>query len=72
MAHITPAVARNRALVASLSRSRQSDDPELAAAKSTLKAEVLAEHIRRTVDNWPPLTPEQTDRLAILLRGGDA
>lgn len=24
-------------------------------------------HIRRLVDDWPPLTPEQLDRLAILL-----
>ena len=38
----------------------------------------LAAYVRRTVDAWPPLTPEQRDRLAVLLRpstdpsGGDA
>lgn len=37
-----------------------------------LRAERLAEHIRKTVEAAPPLTPEQRDRLALLLRGGDA
>jgi hypothetical protein len=27
-----------------------------------------AEHIRRIVDDFPPLTPEQKDRIAALLR----
>ena len=30
----------------------------------------LEDYIRRTVDTAPPLTPEQRDRLALLLRGG--
>lgn len=37
-----------------------------------LKAEQLADYIKRTVDAAPPLTPEQRDRLALLLRGGGA
>lgn len=37
-----------------------------------LKAARLAEYITRTVDAAPELTPEQRDRLAVLLRGGDA
>jgi len=28
----------------------------------------LADYVRRTVDKAPPLTPEQRDRLALLLR----
>ena len=32
----------------------------------------LAEHIRRLVDAAPPLSPEQRDRLALLLRGTGA
>lgn len=28
----------------------------------------LADYVRRTVDQAPPLTPEQRDRLALLLR----
>jgi len=31
-------------------------------------ATVLAEHIRAVVDEFPPLTPEQRDRIATLLR----
>lgn len=59
-----------RARVASLTRSRNPDDPELVDARRNLRAERLAEHIRRTVEVAPPLTPEQRDRLALLLRGG--
>ena len=31
---------------------------------------VLAEHVRTIVDSFPPLTPEQRDRIATLLRTG--
>lgn len=60
-----------RARVASLSRSRPADDPDLMAARRNLRAERLADHIARKVAEWPPLTPDQLDRLSILLRGGD-
>jgi hypothetical protein len=60
-----------RARVASLSRSRTPTDPDLIAAKRDLRAERLAEHIARVVADAPPLTAEQRDRLALLLRGGD-
>lgn len=59
-----------RARVASLSRSRTADDPQLIAARRNLRAERLADHIRRVVDEAPPLTDEQRDKLATLLRGG--
>lgn len=59
-----------RARVASLSRSRPADDPELLDARRTLRTTRLAEHIARVVDEAPPLTPEQRDRLAVILRGG--
>jgi hypothetical protein len=58
-----------RARVASLSRSRPADDPDLIAARLNLRAERLADYIRKTVDSAPPLTAEQRDRLAVLLRG---
>ncbi|GAA3680820.1 hypothetical protein GCM10022376_20030 [Yimella lutea] len=61
-----------RARVASLSRSRPADDPDLAAARRNLRAEKLAEHIAKVVAQAPPLTPEQRDRLVVLLRGGAA
>jgi hypothetical protein len=56
-----------RARVASLSRSRRADDPDLANARRDLRAERLAKAIRETVDGAPPLTDEQRARLAALL-----
>ena len=41
-------------------------------AKRDNAAQRLADYIKATVDAAPTLTPEQRDRLAILLRGGDA
>lgn len=61
-----------RARIASLSRSRAADDPELIDARRNLRAERLADYIRKTVDEAPPLTPAQRDRLSVLLRGGAA
>ena len=57
-----------RARVAGLSRDRNPDDPELQDARQRLKAARLEEHVRKTVAAWPPLTSEQCDRIAILLR----
>lgn len=57
-----------RAKVASLSRSRPANDPELVEARQNLKALKLEEYVRRVVDQAPPLTPEQADRIAALLR----
>jgi hypothetical protein len=39
--------------------------------RAQLKAERLEEYIERVVSEAPPLTAEQRDRLALLLRGGD-
>jgi len=62
----------SRARVASLTRSRCADDPELLDARRDLRAERLAEYIKNTVETAPPLTQEQRDRLALLLRGSAA
>lgn len=61
----------HRARIASLSRSRTPDDPELLGARRDLRAVRLADHIAKVVAEAPPLTPEQRDRLTGLLRGGD-
>lgn len=61
-----------RARVASLSRSRTPQDPELVDARSRLKAARLEDYIARTVAEWPPIDAETRDRLALLLRGGAA
>lgn len=62
----------HRGRIAALTRSRAADDPELIAARQGLKAARLEDYIRRTVDAAPPLTAEQRDRLALLLRGDAA
>lgn len=62
----------HRARVAALSRDRSADDPERINAQRDFTTAKLADYIKRTVDAAPPLTPEQRDRLAGLLRGGDA
>jgi hypothetical protein len=44
------------------------DDPEgLEADAEALAASRLDEHIRRVVKTWPPFTPEQRAKLAVLL-----
>lgn len=61
----------HRARVAALTRHHP-DGPELDVARRDLAAAKLADYIRRTVDAAPSLTPAQRDRLALLLKGGDA
>jgi len=41
-------------------------------ARSQVQATVMADVIRRVVDAAPRLTPEQRDRLAVLLQGPGA
>ncbi len=66
---LAPDVAHHRARVASLSRDRAADDPELTAARAELRAATLAAHVARVVDQAPPLTDEQRARIAALLGG---
>ena len=61
-----------RARVASLSRSRTADDPALVAARRDLRAARAEDYIKALVDSAPPLTDEQRERLALLLRGSAA
>lgn len=61
-------VAQARARVASLTRSRPLHDPEFIAARRDLAAENLAAYVSRVVADAPPLTAEQRDRIAALLR----
>lgn len=62
--------AHYRALIASLSRDRAPDDPDLLDAKRKLRETGLAEAIRETTAMTPPLLPDQLDRLTLLLRSG--
>lgn len=61
-------VSTAKAKVAGLSRSRTPDDPEFLAARRELAAAKLEAYVRSVVDAAPPLSPEQADRIATLLR----
>lgn len=61
-------VASARGKVASLTRSREPDDPDLLDARRTLAAANLEDYVSRVVDAAPPLTPEQASQIAALLR----
>lgn len=50
-------------------RRRHPNTAETEGLARDFRAIRLAEHIRRVVDFAPPLSPEQRDRLAVLLRG---
>lgn len=59
-----------RARVASLSKSRKPDDPQLVDARRDLRAARLEAYVAEVVAAAPPLTADQRDRIAALLRGG--
>lgn len=59
-----------RGRVASLSRSRATDDPEFIDARRDLASEKIAQYIERVVADAPPLTDAQRSRLAALLTTG--
>lgn len=69
---LSPAAAHHRGKLAALSRSRTPDDPELLEARRDLRAERLADYVARIVAEAPPLTNEQRERIAGLLRAGGA
>jgi hypothetical protein len=64
------AVAHHRARVGALSRDRHPDDPEFVSAKRDLAAANLEEHVNRVLAGWPPLSEQQLDRIAAILRAG--
>lgn len=74
---LSPDGRKFRGKHAVLTRHRGPDAPETIEAARDYRAEVLAEHVRKVVDAAPPLTAEQRDRIAALLRapasqcGGD-
>ena len=49
-------------------RKRSDPEADVSDLRLQLKAERLEDHIRRTVNAAPKLTPAMRDRLAILLR----
>ncbi|PYI39802.1 hypothetical protein CVS30_03845 [Arthrobacter psychrolactophilus] len=58
--------ARSQVAVA----SRRKDTAGLAIARRNLAAAKLEAYVSRVVAEAPPLTPEQLDRVSVLLRPG--
>jgi hypothetical protein len=59
------------ATLAATEKHHGPDDPRVADARRDLKAAEAyehAEHVRRIVDTFPPLTAEQRSKIAALLR----
>ncbi len=62
-----------RVAVARAGHAAVTGDPDrIAQTRRDLAAERLASYIAKVVDGAPPLTDEQRDRLALLLRGSAA
>jgi hypothetical protein len=61
---------QKRGRLARLSKDLPADDPQLVALRRDLAADRLAEHIEKVVSEAPPLTMEQRDRIAAILRSG--
>ena len=55
--------------IAAEHRKKDRDPERIDHLRRQLREEQLAEHIRRVVDQAPPLTAEQKTRLAALLTG---
>ncbi len=71
---ITPDGRRLRAqlgTVAAQARKGRASAEDVAKARREYAAQALADHIARVVSEAPPLTNEQRERLALLLRGAD-
>lgn len=65
------AQARRARAVKALRRDPSNPDlaTEAAEALSEMRAATIERAIRRVVADWGPLSPEQRDRLAVLLTG---
>jgi len=70
MAARDPLVRAASTRFAALTRHRPATDPQVAEAGRDLRAAQLEEHVRRVVDQMPPLSASQRNRLAVLLLGG--
>ena len=61
-----------RAKHAGTVRHHGPDSPQAQNARRELAEAQIATYIERVVAEAPPLTPEQRDRIAAILRGGDS
>ncbi|MCA1671730.1 MAG: hypothetical protein LC799_05845 [Actinobacteria bacterium] len=60
---------RAASVVGAIERHHGPADSRLPAARRDLRAAALEEHVRAVVNVFPPLSAEQRDKIAALLRG---
>jgi hypothetical protein len=61
---------KRRARLAALQRHHPNRPDLTEADRRAFKANAAERYVRQLVDEFPPLTPEQRARLAVLLLGG--
>lgn len=66
MAHTDPQRRKENGRLGALKRFHP-NDPRTLEAEAAVKLSALQEHIKRVVDEMPPLTPEQRASLAEIL-----
>lgn len=65
-----PELAYRRSRLGGLALHYDPDHPKVVAARRELETANLADHVAKVLAGWPPLTDEQLDRIAALLRTG--
>lgn len=65
---VDPTVAKIRARVAGMSRTRPADDPELVTERDRLRTARVDQYINKLVSEAPPLNDQQRHLLAGLLQ----
>lgn len=66
---MTPEQLKLRSQIAGTVKNNPNNKSKADDLRRQLRESRLAEHIRKTVDAAPPLTADQRDRLALILRG---
>lgn len=69
---VDPAVLSRRGRLNAMQRHHGADDPRVIELRRETRAEALARHVAKVVDEAPPLTAEQRNRIAALLRAPSA
>jgi hypothetical protein len=65
---VDPAVLSRRGRLNAMQRHHGPDDPRVVELRRETAADAIARYVRKVVDAAPPLTDEQRNRIAALLR----
>lgn len=62
---------KSRSELATLAKTHDKSDPVMIAKRAELRALKLEDHIRRVLDEAPPMSDERRRRIAALLLAGN-